>query len=135
MGNSVLQSGASIGAIITPQVMKLLMTEQLGSWRSAFVVVGAFGLLWVVVWLWMMRGSGLDEAQKEAANSPKRSLDFSNLLTNICHHFLSLVILFACSHAVALMMYALFQRMASRGASLLPGKDSLSSNTSAYSLC
>lgn len=60
MGNSVLQSGASIGAILTPQVMKMLMTEELGSWRSAFVVVGALGLVWVVVWLWMMRGSRLD---------------------------------------------------------------------------
>ncbi len=71
MGNSVLQSGASIGAIITPQVMKLLMTEELGSWRSAFVVVGAFGLLWVAVWLIMMRGSGLDDAPKHAQDTPK----------------------------------------------------------------
>jgi MFS transporter, ACS family, hexuronate transporter len=60
MGNSVLQSGASIGAIITPQVMKLLMTEELGSWRTAFVVVGAFGLIWVVLWFLMMRQSELD---------------------------------------------------------------------------
>ncbi len=74
MGNSVLQSGASIGAIITPQVMKLLMTEELGSWRSAFVVVGAFGLLWVAVWLWMMRGSGLDETPRQAASSPRQPL-------------------------------------------------------------
>ena len=43
MGNSVLQSGASIGAIITPQIMKLLMTEQPGSWRTTFIVVGAAG--------------------------------------------------------------------------------------------
>ena len=34
MGNSVLQSGASIGAIITPQIMKLMMTDQPGSWRD-----------------------------------------------------------------------------------------------------
>jgi ACS family hexuronate transporter-like MFS transporter len=74
MGNSVLQSGASIGAILTPQVMKLLMTEELGSWRSAFIVVGAFGLLWVVVWLWMMRGSGLDETPRQAANTPRQPL-------------------------------------------------------------
>ncbi|MCA1963060.1 MAG: MFS transporter [Prosthecobacter sp.] len=74
MGNSVLQSGASIGAIITPQVMKLLMTEELGSWRSAFIVVGAFGLLWVVVWLWMMRGSGLDETPRQATSTPRQPL-------------------------------------------------------------
>lgn len=55
MGNSVLQSGASIGAIITPQVMKLLMTDEAGSWRHAFVVVGGVGLLWVAVWLVCLR--------------------------------------------------------------------------------
>lgn len=71
MGNSVLQSGASVGAIITPQVMKLLMTEELGSWRSAFVVVGAFGLAWVAVWFLMMRNSGVDEAPRQAAQGPR----------------------------------------------------------------
>ena len=43
MGNSVLQSGASIGAIVTPQVIKLLVTDQPGSWRSTFIIVGAAG--------------------------------------------------------------------------------------------
>jgi ACS family hexuronate transporter-like MFS transporter len=71
MGNSVLQSGASIGAIITPQVMKMLMTEELGSWRSAFVVVGAFGLAWVAVWFLMMRNSGVDEAPRQASQGPR----------------------------------------------------------------
>jgi ACS family hexuronate transporter-like MFS transporter len=71
MGNSVLQSGASVGAIITPQVMKMLMTEELGSWRSAFVVVGAFGLAWVAVWFLMMRNSGVDEAPKQASQGPR----------------------------------------------------------------
>jgi len=60
MGNSILQSGASIGAVITPQVMKALMTAELGSWRSAFVVVGATGLVWVAVWFMFMRRHDLD---------------------------------------------------------------------------
>jgi ACS family hexuronate transporter-like MFS transporter len=55
MGNSVLQSGASIGAIITPQVMKLLMTDDTRLLALAFVVVGAVGLGWVVLWFLMMR--------------------------------------------------------------------------------
>lgn len=71
MGNSVLQSGASIGAIITPQVMKMLMTEELGSWRSAFVVVGAFGLAWVAVWFVMMRNSGIDQAPRRVSDGPR----------------------------------------------------------------
>ena len=59
LGNSVLQSGASIGAVITPQVMRWLMTEEPGSWRAAFVVVGAAGLLWVVLWFACVRGRDL----------------------------------------------------------------------------
>ena len=55
MGNSVLQSGASIGAIATPQIMKLLMTEEVGSWRTTFVAIGAIGFIWVVMWLCWLR--------------------------------------------------------------------------------
>ena len=62
MGNSVLQSGASIGAIITPQIMKLMMTEQAGSWRITFIIVGGVGLLWVVLWLVCLRPRDLDRA-------------------------------------------------------------------------
>lgn len=74
MGNSVLQSGASIGAIITPQVMKMLLTDELGSWRSAFVVVGAVGLGWVILWFVMMRKRDLDTAPAQAASSPQTPL-------------------------------------------------------------
>lgn len=66
MGNSILQSGASIGAVITPQVMKLLMTDELGTWRLSFVAVGAAGLVWVFVWLVMMRNVNLDAPAPEA---------------------------------------------------------------------
>jgi ACS family hexuronate transporter-like MFS transporter len=59
MGNSVLQAGTSIGAIITPQVMRALLTDDLGSWRRTFMVVGAIGLLWVIFWLTMTRGRDL----------------------------------------------------------------------------
>ena len=60
MGNSILQSGASIGAVITPQIMKALMTDAPGSWRSAFVAVGVTGMLWVVLWFACLRRRDLD---------------------------------------------------------------------------
>jgi ACS family hexuronate transporter-like MFS transporter len=59
MGNSVLQSGASIGAIITPIVMRAMMTESPGSWRLPFQVVGAVGLVWVVMWFVSIRPGDL----------------------------------------------------------------------------
>lgn len=62
MGNSVLQSGASIGAIVTPQIMKALMTDDIGSWRGAFVVVGAVGIGWVLLWFVSMRPRELETA-------------------------------------------------------------------------
>ncbi len=55
MGNSVLQSGASLGALITPLVMRALMTDAPGSWRLPFQVVGAVGLVWVVMWFVSVR--------------------------------------------------------------------------------
>ena len=73
MGNSVLQSGASIGAIVTPQIMKALMTDDIGSWRGAFVIVGAVGLGWVVLWFVSMRPRELETAPpvEKAAGGPQ----------------------------------------------------------------
>lgn len=69
MGNSMLQSGASIGAVLTPQIMKLLMTEQPGSWRTTFIAVGGVGLLWVAVWFLCIKPRDLDQAR---ATAPKK---------------------------------------------------------------
>lgn len=59
MGNSLLQSGASIGAIVTPLVMRLLMTEETATWRVPFFVVGGAGLMWIVPWLLLLKGDAL----------------------------------------------------------------------------
>ncbi|MFO0903494.1 MAG: MFS transporter [Pirellulales bacterium] len=63
-GNSILQSGASIGAILTPIVINFfdpslsspgvsLTPEQLGWWRTPYVVIGVAGVAWIGPWLWM----------------------------------------------------------------------------------
>jgi ACS family hexuronate transporter-like MFS transporter len=59
LGNGVLQSGTSLGAIVTPLLMRGLMTSELGSWRVAFQVVGLAGLVWLVLWFALIRGSDL----------------------------------------------------------------------------
>ncbi|RIK80585.1 MAG: hypothetical protein DCC67_09225 [Planctomycetota bacterium] len=51
MGNGVLQSGTSIGAIATPLVVSWLLTDEAGSWRLPFLAVGAVGALWAVAWV------------------------------------------------------------------------------------
>src|SRR3954470_286544 len=58
-GNSVLQSGTSLGAIVTPLLMRWLMTAELGSWRIAFQVVGIAGLAWLVLWFAFIRAGDL----------------------------------------------------------------------------
>jgi ACS family hexuronate transporter-like MFS transporter len=50
LGNGILQSGAAIGAIITPWVVWAFL-EGTGSWRYPFMVIGGLGLVWVVLWL------------------------------------------------------------------------------------
>ncbi len=72
LGNSVLQSGASIGAVITPQIMRWLMTDEPGSWRAAFVAVGASGFLWVLLWFAFLRSRDLASpvAQPHAGSRP-----------------------------------------------------------------
>ncbi len=57
LGNGLLQSGASVGAILTPLVVQAMVTGEPGSWRGPFVVVGALGLLWILPWTWLTRGA------------------------------------------------------------------------------
>ena len=44
LGNSIIQSGASLGAIATPIVVLLLATDSTESWRLPFRVIGAAGV-------------------------------------------------------------------------------------------
>ena len=43
-------AGSSLGALVAPPMLAGLAA--LWGWRSAFVVAGAFGLVWAVVWAW-----------------------------------------------------------------------------------
>lgn len=90
MGNSVLQSGASIGAVITPQIIKLLLTSQEGSWRTAFIAVGMFGLLWVALWFLCLRPRDLDRPQETGTPEPG-ALDVAGIL--ISRRFWALALL------------------------------------------
>lgn len=56
LGNSVLQSGATVGALLTPPIVGLLMTDAAGSWRWPFVVVGVVGMSWMLPW-WFSVGA------------------------------------------------------------------------------
>jgi len=84
MGNSVLQSGASLGAIVTPLIVLGIIRyadpgeparnahfalgggsavaatgEPPTVWQLPFIIVGAVGMLWIVAWLTIVRSSDL----------------------------------------------------------------------------
>ncbi len=49
LGNGIFNSGAAVGAVLTPLVLTPL-TIYLG-WRWAFAIIGASGLVWVTFWV------------------------------------------------------------------------------------
>lgn len=72
LGNSVLQSGASIGAILTPLVMTFMLAGRTepGVWRQPFLVIGAIGVLWVVGWFALLKERDFAESPSTPALSP-----------------------------------------------------------------
>ena len=69
MGNGLLQSGTSIGAVLAPLIMLALLTDDVGSWRPAFAIVGAIGILWVVAWFATVRRGDLPASEAEPGKS------------------------------------------------------------------
>ena len=71
MGNSLLQGGASIGAIVTPLIMKAFLSAQAGSWRTPFMILGGLGIAWVALWLSCIRASDLESALETGPLGPE----------------------------------------------------------------
>ena len=54
LGNGIFNSGAAVGAVLTPLVVPKLALWY--GWRPTFVIVASLGLIWVVAWLRLVRG-------------------------------------------------------------------------------
>lgn len=70
-GNSLLQSGASLGAILTPLVVQRLVTDEPGSWCGPFAVIGAIGALWIVPWLVLIGPRDLARPESRGLQEPQ----------------------------------------------------------------
>lgn len=72
LANSILQSGTSIGAIVTPLVMAAILTSEPGSWRPAFKLIGGVGLIWIFLWSGTIRSGDLKAASAlaDSADAP-----------------------------------------------------------------
>jgi ACS family hexuronate transporter-like MFS transporter len=66
LGNGILQSGAAVGAILTPLVVQVMMGDDPASWRGPFQVIGALGIFWVIGWFLMVPPGSLDRPQEIA---------------------------------------------------------------------
>jgi ACS family hexuronate transporter-like MFS transporter len=67
LGNGIFNSGAAIGAVITPAIVTYL-AGRLG-WRSSFAVIGSAGFVWVACWLFLVRG----ELRRSLAPSDRKA--------------------------------------------------------------
>ncbi len=70
LGNGLLQSGASLGAILVP--LYVMAVRHLGGgWEVAFWTIGGIGLLWVPLWLTLVRRGDLNHAvESPVAHTP-----------------------------------------------------------------
>lgn len=88
MGNSILQSGASAGAVLTPLVIRLMVgdTTEPDAWRMPFYVIGAIGLLWAVAWIRLVPASLLPAGGKPSNDAHASAASwggwFGGLLTD-----------------------------------------------------
>lgn len=62
LGNGIFNSGAAIGAVLTPLIVTPLAAWM--GWRSPFVILGLAGWIWVVAWLSLTRGAKLEESTR-----------------------------------------------------------------------
>jgi ACS family hexuronate transporter-like MFS transporter len=74
LGNGLLQSGASLGAILVPLYV-LLVRKLGGGWEVAFWTIGGIGLVWVPLWFALVRRGDLDQPI-EPAREPGPRLPF-----------------------------------------------------------
>ena len=70
MGNSLLQSGTSVGAVLTPLILRTLLTDEPGSWRFAFQLIALVGVVWVLAWFALIRPGDLEGAPVLSAPAP-----------------------------------------------------------------
>jgi ACS family hexuronate transporter-like MFS transporter len=71
LGNSLLQSGASLGSMLTPLVVQSLVSDSPGTWRGPFRVIGLMGIGWTLLWLAMIRRGDLARPHADSKGGPE----------------------------------------------------------------
>ena len=76
--SGIFNSGASIGAILAPPLLAWIMI--VSGWRTAFVVIGMLGFVWLAGWLTLYREPHAAGAKDQADRLPLRTLLRSRFL-------------------------------------------------------
>ena len=89
LGNSLFGSGTAIGAIITPGLILLIVTNSdrtaggvgaaTDSWRTPFLVIGLIGLVWVAMWFLTVPGKMFEAAFSPGTASPGGAARFRDV--------------------------------------------------------
>ena len=106
LANGIFHSGASLGAAITPILAWAMIGPSGENWQKLFVVVGAAGGLWALLWVIFIRGERALEIEHQKVSSdvsavPEPGLPFRRVLVsrlfwitmmvsltvNVCWHF------------------------------------------------
>jgi ACS family hexuronate transporter-like MFS transporter len=88
MANGIFHSGASFGAAVTPLLALAMIGPNGENWRLIFLVVGAAGLIWVVLWLIVVRGERARAIEKPLPSAAEPA-EVAALRTSFWHVFLS----------------------------------------------
>ncbi|HEX2969046.1 MAG TPA: MFS transporter [Bacteroidales bacterium] len=84
LATGIFNSGTNVGAILAPVVVPWIVKNW--GWESAFIIIGAFGFLWLIFWFWLyevpsksrrvekpefdyIHSDNLEEAQPEVSKS------------------------------------------------------------------
>ncbi len=80
-GYGLLNSIGSFGAILTPLVIP--MVALIWGWRSTFLIGGALGIIWTLLWLVAVRGVDFDtgRGKGQGSSSPGRTTIFTERRT------------------------------------------------------
>jgi ACS family hexuronate transporter-like MFS transporter len=76
--SGIFNSGASIGAILAPPLLAWIVLAS--GWRTAFIVVGLLGFLWLALWLAIYREPQTAIARDHSERLPLRTLLRSRFL-------------------------------------------------------
>lgn len=89
LGNGIFNSGAAVGAVLTPLIVPIVAARF--GWRVAFAIVGGLGFVWLAAWIASVRGetgrkigrsTGDDQAGTNRDQSNRNLLYDNNINSN-----------------------------------------------------